>query len=180
MKYYVDLNKIPGCLYCMHIFMDPSHEVGYHVISFMEAVNKLKAAGRVDLISHGHEIKKKLDELYQEYITELPYQDTIDFDIAIYRKLLYLRNKYNSGAIRDAESGLNSINEEYILRKLPDTSKFIKQLLDKNQELSNRMNRVEEIISESKEIIEKKVSWEDVKKEHSKPVDEADTVDKNE
>ena len=42
------------------------------------------------------------------------------------------------------------------------------------------MNRVEEIISESKEIIEKKVSWEDVKKEHSKPVDEADTVDKNE
>ena len=155
MKYYVNLNKLPECLYCMYIFMDPDGEVGFHVVPFMEAVNKLKAAGRVDLIKYGHDIKKSLDRLHQNYITEKDYYDDISFDRGVYRRLLYLRNKYNSGAIRDAESGLNSINEEYILRQLPDTSKFIKQLLDKNKELSDRMNRVEDILSDSKEIIAK-------------------------
>ena len=187
MKYYVDLNKIPDCLYCMHIFIDPSGTVGFHVVSFMDAVNKLKKAGRVDLINYGHDIKKKLDQLHQEYITEVGYYDDMDFDRSIYRKLLYLRNKYNSGAIRDAESGLDSINEEYILRKLPDTSKFIKQLLDKNKELSDRMSKVEEIISDSIEIIEKvkltdedvieKVKIDDVKPEDEKPVDNDGPID---
>lgn len=188
----VDLSKLPECLYCIHIIMYKDGTVAHNKISFMDAINELKAAGRYDLIAKGHEMKKELDHLHSEFITERGRSgvlDSIFYESDFYSRLLNIRNKYNSGAIKDAASGLDNIDVKYALTHVPDTTNIIKQLIDKNNRLNERVNQMEGRFNNMMEAIDKvndmsdEELWQMVIAEHesnnSDPAEVDDDVDED-
>lgn len=153
-RHYVDLEKIPSCLYCIYITTGINGTVDAELITWIEAINKLKAVGRHDLISYGNKIKKRLNSLHETYITERQYYDDKEFIDSIYRRLRGIADKYNTGAILPASNSINNIEYTAIVESLPDNYALVSKLMKENRELQGMANQLTAIKSKMKEIEE--------------------------
>ena len=161
--HYVNLDKIPSCLYCIYMTVDRTGIIEIDIISWISAMNKLKAAGRYDLISYGNKIKKGLNSLHETYITERQWYDDRMFIDEIYGKLRGIADKYNTGAIQPAAKSIDNIEYAAIVESLPDNYDLINKLMKENRELTQMADELTAIKSKIREIEEMDISWEDIK-----------------
>ena len=135
LRHTVDLKRIPSCLYCMYITVSRNGSVRYEVISWIDAMNKLKAVERYDLISYANTIKKKLNELHDMFIIDITRYDEEAVDYNTYGRLLKIANDFNTGAILPASNSIDNIEYAAIVEKLPDYYDLINKLMKENNEL---------------------------------------------
>lgn len=134
--HHVNLEEIPSCLYCIYMTVDRTGLIEIDNISWITAMNKLKAVGRYDLISHGNKIKKRLNSLYETYITERQWTDDRIFIDEMYGRLRVIADKYNTGAILPAAKSIDNIEYAAIVESLPDIYDLINKLVKENMEIT--------------------------------------------
>ena len=141
--YHIKCENIPSCLYCIYITVDTAGEVEYEVISWIDAMNKLKAVERYDLISHANTIKKRLSKLYDDYLDAVNITDDYDMiHYTIYGKLLKIAKDFNTGAIIPAAESIDNIEYAPIVEHLPDNY----QLMKENDKLKKQLSKVDEVL----------------------------------
>ena len=167
-EYYVDFNEIESCLYCIYVTVDINHKVEYEVISWIDAMNKLKASERYDLIAHGNKIKKQLEKLHQNWNSEKHYYKDEVFQDDIYRILLSIADEYNTGAIVPADISIDNIEYAAIVEKLPDGYEIINNLMEENKRLKGMEDQLIAIKSKMDEMdkMTDEEAWEYVKSKY--------------
>ena len=140
--YSLNLNNIPKCIYCIYLTVDAGGNVEYDIISWIDAINKLKAVGRYDLISYGNAIKKKLESLYNDYIRDAGMYDVELMWEVVYGRVLKIAKDYNTGAIIPASSSIDNIEYAPVVEHLPDSY----QLMKENDELKKQLSKVDEVM----------------------------------
>ena len=152
-EYDVQLDRIPSCLYCMYMTVDKAGRVEIDKISWTSAMNKLKAAGRYDMISHGNKIKKELDTLHQTYIYDSEsgmYDDSIEY--TLYGRLLKIAEKYNTGAILPASISIDNIEYAPIVENLPDNYDLINKIMKENDKYKKVAAEVDDVLKRLDEL----------------------------
>lgn len=169
--YHINMDYTTSCLYCMYITVNNCHHVEYEVISWIDAMNKLKSVGRHDLISYGNKIKKSLADLHQIYITEEGMHDDCIFYDEMYNRLLSIADAYNTGAILPASKSIDNIEYAAIVKHLPDSYDLISKLMKENKELKGIAAEFQAMKDKIREIDEREYSreeiWEYIKQQHN-------------
>ena len=146
----LNLNYIPYCLYCIYITVSVNGTIEHEAISWIKAINKLKAVGRYDIISHANQIKKELEELHQKWISDREICDDEEMMWqGAYGRILKMAKTYNTGAILPAEDSINNIEYAPIIKKLPDNYDLINKLMRENMELktvADELNDIKKLI----------------------------------
>ena len=148
--YNVDLNRIPSCLYCIHVTVNNCHHVDYKLISWIDAMNKLKSVKRYDIISYANGIKKRLDTLYDHYVNGLMYAEQDMVDYSTYGQLLKIAKDFNTGAILPASKSIDNIEYTAIVKQLPDNYDLINKIMKENKELkgmADELTAIKDIMS---------------------------------
>ena len=159
----LNLNNLPDCLYCIYMTVDRNHELNYEVISWIDAMNKLKESGKYDLISHANKIKKELNRMHEDYITERQlYDDEIMMWNGAYSKLLKIADTYNTGAILPASNSIDNIEYAPIIDKLPDNYNLLKE----NKKLKDMEDELITIKNMIKELNDKEYTQDEILKYH--------------
>lgn len=153
--HHVNLDKIPSCLYCIYITVGINGTVEAELISWIEAMNKLKAVGRYDLISHGNKIKKRLNSLYETYITERQWTDDRIFTDEMYGRLRVISDKYNTGAILPASNSIDNIEYAAIVEHLPDNYDLINKLMKDSKKLKRMEDTINGLTADIDDIMER-------------------------
>lgn len=179
--HHVELDYIPSCLYCMYVTVDNNHVVEYEVISWITAMNKLKAVGRYDLIAHGNKIKKRLNNLHQRWITERGWYDDL-FTDDIYVQLVRIAEEYNTGAILPADRSIDNIEYLPVIEKLPDAYEIISDLVKENKRLKKMEDKFNDIRAKIEEIenMNREEVWQEFIKGSDDNQDEISDDPKNE
>lgn len=183
--HHVNLNDIPSCLYCIYITVGINGTVETELISWITAMNKLKAVGRYDLISYGNKIKKRLNSLHQKWNTESQWYDDRIFTDEIYVSLIRIADEFNTGAIIPADKSIDNIEYAPIVEHLPDNYDLINRLIKENDEYKKTFKRMEEIVERLDDLECRREAWEEVKnnnkisstedtQQHSKASDDDD------
>lgn len=163
--YSLNLNNIPKCLYCIYLTVDMTGLIEYEVISWITAMNKLKAVGRYDLISYGNEIKKKLEALYNDYIKdEGMYDVEMMWDMA-YGRLLKIAEDYNTGAILPASNSIDNIEYTAIVKQLPDNYDLINKLIKENAKYKKALKGMDETVKKLDELEAINKKWDELSNE---------------
>ena len=172
--YTMNLHKISDCLYCMYITVTANGTVNYEVISWIDAMNKLKEVERYDLISHANTIKKKLDKLHQEYLNTVGMYDEDIVAYNLYGKLLKIASDFNTGAILPASKSIDKIEYTPIVKQLPDNYALVNKLMKENRELKKIANEFQAFKDKFKEIERKSRDevWEEFIQEQGKKEDD--------
>lgn len=180
-QHHVNLDYIQSCLYCIYVTVDNNHGLNYEVISWIDAMNKLKAVGRYDLIAHGNKIKRRLNNLHQKWITEGQYIDDIVFIDDIYMNLLRIADEYNTGAILPADKSIDNIEYLPVIEKLPDAYEIISDLVKENKRLKKMEDKFNDIRAKIDEIenMSREELWEKYKERNANQ-DEISDDPKNE
>lgn len=164
--YSLDLTKVPCCLYCIYITVTGNGNVDYEVISWIDAMNKLKSVGRHDLISHANEIKKKLDSLHNDF---MKYDRMYDEEIwgSAYGRLLKIAKDYNTGAILPASSSIDNIEYAAVIEHIPDNYALINGIMEENNKYKKLVSKLDELLEKVDELEknrdERNAIWEDLK-----------------
>lgn len=142
----LNLNDLPKCLYCIYITVGINGTVEAELITWIEAINKLKAVERYDIIAHANKIKKHLEELHQDWIS---YRDVCDDEEMMwqhsYGRLLKIAKDYNTGAILPASKSIDNIEYAPIVETLPDNYDLINKLMNENRELKKIANEFQDM-----------------------------------
>jgi hypothetical protein len=161
--YSLNLNNIPSCLYCIYLTVDNAYRVEYEVISWIDAMNKLKEADRYDLISYGNEIKKKLEALHNDYIRDEGMYDVEMMWDAAYGRLLRIAKDYNTGAILPAESSIDNIEYTPIVKKLPDDYQLVNKLMRENHRLKSKLSDIDNVLERLDDLeSRRRKEWDDI------------------
>lgn len=153
--HHVNLNEIPSCLYCIYITVGINGTLEAELISWIEAMNKLKAVGRYDLISHGNKIKKRLNSLHQRWITEKDWYDDRIFTDDMYRMLRIIADDYNTGAILPASNSIDNIEYAAIVEHLPDNYDLINKLMKDSKKLKRMEDTINGLTADIDDIMER-------------------------
>ena len=147
----VDFKRIPYCLYCMYITVTKDGTVNHESMSWIDAMNKLRDVERYDLISHANAIKKRLNNLYNEYLEAVNFTDDYDMvNYNIYGKLLKIADDFNTGAILPASKSIDNIEYTAIVKQLPDNYDLINKIMKENKELkgmADELTAIKDIMS---------------------------------
>lgn len=162
--YHIKCDNIPYCLYSMYITVSRNGSVDYQVISWIDAMNKLKAAGRYDIISHANQIKMALEKLHDEYLNGVNICDDYDMiQYTIYGKLRRITSDFNTGAILPASESIDKIEYAPIVEHLPDNYDIINRLIKENKKYKGIFKEMQEIADRLDELESRNEVWDDLK-----------------